>query len=187
MGDEVGNERTCADDHHRKEDAEMLWLQCDEKNDDQVERDEEMVDHPGADAVQTALPHIVSDAHHGNHQHEDEGYQLRLGQARVVQYLMEAGDARKMGDHPVHLTQIGGDSHREPVGRDDSHQRGPEHLAAESHQGECHHQPQERHEEHNLDKYEAGNAQTEEGVIGESRRSLVLIGVEDDRAEHDDA
>ena len=118
MGDEVGNERTRADDHHRKENAEMLWLKHDEKDDEQIQRDEEMLNHPGADAVQTAFPHIVSDAHHGNHQHEDKGHQLRLVQTGVVGYLMETGNAQKMGGHQVHLVQISSDSHCEPIGRD---------------------------------------------------------------------
>ena len=89
MSYEMGYQRTGADNHQAKEHAEMLRLQDNKEDDEQVEHDEEMIDHARTDAVQPVFPQIVNNAYQGHQQYEDEGNLLIDSEIGIVKDGLE--------------------------------------------------------------------------------------------------
>ena len=187
VGCEMGDERTRAYNHQVKQYLEVLRLQDDEYRNHQVERHEDVVNHARTDFVELPLAGIMDDSQQRQQGHPSKHEQLVTRDVLILEKRLKVGDAHKMVDERVETVAVDRPSNQEPVGSDDSQERCPHHSPAEGHQLESHHQPQEGNEEDDLDEQQAGNAQTQEGKVGEAWRLLVLIGVEDDGAERDEA
>ena len=96
MSYEMGNQRTGADNHQAEEHAEMLRLQDNKEDDEQVEHDEEMIDHARTDAVKPVFPQIVNNAYQGHQQYKDEGNLLIDSEIGIVKDGLETDQAPEM-------------------------------------------------------------------------------------------
>ncbi len=183
----MGDEDAGAHGHDAQQHLGMLGLQHCKDHREAEHGDEQVVDHARADLIEETVAQEMDGADDAQQQHKDERYHQVLVKHLIVEQRVERGDRRYMTGQVLGVAhhQIVG-AHK-PIGRKQADDAGPKRAPAERHHVAPQHDPQEGHEEHNLDEGERGHAQTEKGIEHPARRLFVLVGLEQRHVEGDDA
>ena len=169
--------------HNALELVFMLRLEYEEEEADDVEHDERLVDHAGANLVGVAGAQEVDSSDDRQQGDEAEVHQLMHGYHGIVEQRVEIDEAGKMSDEVVDVVGIDKESGSKPVGGDDSQERGCKVAKTEGVGEEHHHRPQYGQIIEYLYKLHRGYAQTGEGIEGAARGLPVLIAVPDEQGE----
>ena len=186
-GDEVGNERCSVHDHDASQFLVVLRLQDEKCQGHEVQHNQRLVDHAGANLVGIARADEVNCSDETQQDDEREIDHLVDGYLRVVEQLPVVDELHEMGDEPVCVVGVEVVACREPVGGDDSYQGGEEGADAERVGEEYHHQPEYGQIVDGLYEHQGGESDAEEGIECPSAGCLVLVAVPDDEIEGDEA
>lgn len=179
----MGEEGCRTDYHDAFEFVFMLRLEYEEEEADDVEHDERLVDHAGANLVGVAGAQEVDCSDDRQQGDEAEVHQLMHGYHGIVEQRVEVDETGKMSDEVVDVVGIDKESGRKPVGDDDSQDGGCKVAETEGVGEEHHHRPQYGQIIEYLYKLHRGYAQTGEGIEGAARGLPVLIAVPDEQGE----
>lgn len=179
----MGEEGCRTDYHDALEFVFMLRLEYEEEEADDVEHDERLVDHAGANLVGVAGAQEVDCSDDRQQGDEAEVHQLMHGYHGIVEQRVEVDETGKMSDEVVDVVGIDKESCRKPVGDDDSQDGGCKVAETEGVGEEHHHRPQYGQIIEYLYKLHRGYAQTGEGIEGAARGLPVLIAVPDEQGE----
>ena len=179
----MGEEGCRTDYHDAFELVFMLRLEYEEEEADDVEHDERLVDHAGANLVGVAGAQEVDCSDDCQQGDEAEVHQLMHGYHGIVEQRVEVDETGKMSDEVVDVVGIDKESCRKPVGDDDSQDGGCKVAETEGVGEEHHHRPQYGQIIEYLYKLHRGYAQTGEGIEGAARGLPVLIAVPDEQGE----